>query len=288
MTTPYSFKAGRKTQDLFKKSFFPLEEVDLDVLVTSPNDLRLLVNCIRDNTQGNLFMNLEQSYSLKNKGLEISASASNVPDIFGHSAKIAYSPLHYPGLTTTLGATLLGKESELDLNVEYLTQQRTLNGYLKTSLNSVSHLAGLNLTQLYRNFIFGSYYESKFSLNEKPRTTKAGAALEFQQTDFSVTFYTQYELMAPNDALKQVMHLVGVSYFQTLSPKLDVGFNVSSDLNNEFPPVNFGFGALYRADESTILRGKLDLDKSFGISVEHQFNKNIGVILGFDLTALAC
>lgn len=174
------------------------------------------------------------------------------------------------GLKVTVSGESKGEDLIGTLGVEYKHEKAAVTTSADYGQNG-SNLKG-SLVFGYNGFQFGGsgdYHVGSDSSNLREVQTQ----LTYGTEEFDLGAFAKHNP-------EKDSNILGVQYFQKVNPDLSVGARASFDTSNADARPTLLFGASYKLDDSTFVKGKFDTSGKLTTSWIHKLNKNAQLGIG--------
>jgi len=258
MAPPCFGDLGKQARDIFNKNYH-IGLMKLDCKTKTSTGVNFNVSGTSNNDTGRINAHLETKYVVKNHGVTIKekwntdnvlATELSVEDQFVKGLKLSVD---------TNFAPQSGKKSGT-FSTAYKNEHVHLNGDVDLDITSpVVHGAGVIN---YQNWLVGAKISHDFGKNT---AIKSNIGLGYSLGDF--VFHSNVI-----DGQE-----FGGCMYQKVNDQLESGITLSWVAGTN--ETKFGLGCVYKVDDSTSLRGKVNNSSQIGLSFSHQLRKGIQLTL---------
>lgn len=258
MSLPCFADLGKQAKDLFTKNYH-LGIVKLDMKTKTPSGVEFTVNGISNNDTGRVNATLETKKTFDEWGLTLKEKWNTdntlnteltVEDQIVKGLKLGLNGSFAPQSGKKTG-TLKGafKHEFVHLNTDVDVDYAGVLVHGAVVLGHQGWLAGAQL----------SFEPSKHQL------TKTNFAIGYQTPEFVLT-----------TSLSEGQEFAG-SFYQRVNDQLETGIQMGWSSANNTP--RFGLGCVYKYDQDTSLRGKLNNQSQIGLGFTHRLRRGISLTL---------
>jgi len=184
------------------------------------------------------------------------------------------------GLKVTVSGESKGEDLFGTLGVEFKHEKAALTASADYGQASGSNLKG-SLVVGYNGFQLGGSGDYHVGNSSDSSLKEVQTQLTYGTDEFDLGAFAK--LQPEKDS-----SILGVQYYQKVNPDLNVGAKASFDTQNADAKPTLLFGASYRLDDSTSVKGKFDTTGKLTTSWNHKLNKSaqLGIGATFDTNNL--
>ncbi|RWS12547.1 voltage-dependent anion-selective channel-like protein [Dinothrombium tinctorium] len=258
MAPPCFGDLGKQARDLFTKNYH-LGIIKLDVKTKTPSGVEFAVNGTSNNDTGRVTASLETKHTLKEYGLTL---------------KEKWNTDNTLNTEITLEDKLM-KGVKVGLNGSFAPQSGKKTGNFKSAFkHEFVHVNG-DVDMDYAGVLLHGAVVLGY------QGWLAGAQLSFEpsknklsKTNFSIGYQTPEFVL--HTSLNDGQEFTG-SVYQRVNEKLESGIQMAwSSANNT---TRFGLGCVYKFDDDTSLRGKVNNNSQIGLGFTHRLRRGISLTL---------
>jgi len=271
MSGPGLFKdLGKRVTDLLTKEF-PTEEKKVEWKGVTNNNVTIETNLVQRG-DGAIIGTITPSYKYKEYGLNLLAEINTKKDV---KLEASVENKLADGLKLTLTGESKGDNTFATVGAEYRHEYATVNaaidyGKPKGSLLKANTVFGQ------KGFALGLSAEYFLGTTDQSELKTFNTTISYTSKDFDATVFGR--LISDKDKNE-----LGGTYFHNINSALAVGTEVVFDTANADSKPKLSFGANYKLNEETSIKGKFDTNGILGVSFGQRFNKNSKVIIGANI-----
>jgi len=264
MSGPATFAdLGKSAKDFFTKDH-PVEKSKVEVTTNAANGATFVSSVTRD-SKGVLVGLLNPKFKYNRYGLNLNTSIDTTQT---WKVEASVQDQVTKGLKNTV--VVQSGKVPLKLTTEFKNQRASVT----STIEPLSHETTTAVVLSHEGFLLGGEVQANPSSGDSP-VKQLSVTLGYKNAEFeALTFARQ----------KPGSLVCGASYFHTVSPSLSFASEFTSEKtqkdDSDTTTNKLVLGSLYKLDDQTTVKAKVDATGAVGVSYIHQLTKATKVVLG--------
>ncbi|RWS30811.1 voltage-dependent anion-selective channel-like protein [Leptotrombidium deliense] len=249
MSPPCFADLGKQAKDLFSKNYH-LGIVKLDLKTKTDKGVEFTVNGTSNNDTGRVNATLETKYGVKEHGLTLKEKWTTDNTL---TTELTLEDKIMKGLKVGFNGSFAPQSGKKTGTVKTAMKQEFFHANTDVDIDYAGVLVHGAVVLGYQGWLAGAQLSFEPS---KHQLTKTNFAIGYQTPEFVLTTSSLY---------------------QKVNGQLETGIQMGWSSSNNTP--RFGLGCVYKFDDATSLRGKLNNQSQIGLGFTHRLRKGINLTL---------